>query len=491
MKGQVARGAMWIAATRVLVNLIGVASTILLARLLFPADFGIVAIATTVMAIVSAMTEISLSSALVQHRDPDDAHYDTAFTLNLARAVIVAAVTAALAWPMAALYRDARLVDLILVLAAISGLVGLGNPKLVVLWRSMKFHQEFIIGVLQKLVGFVAAVVVALVYRSYWALVVGSAVSQLVAVAVSYMFVRYRPRLSLAKAGELMSFSIWVSFSQIVSTLNYRFDNLIIGYFLDKSAVGFYSYGDNLASMATREVTTPVANTLFSAFARMTDDPDRLRRAYFRSQSLLFALAMPVGCGFAMIAEPLVLAALGAKWRAAIPVIEVIATVTAVQTLGMTHYALAMATGNTRALFRRDLVNLGFRLPIVMTGLALAGLAGVLAARVVAGTIALILNMALIRRLIGVPLHDQCAANVRPPIATAAMALAIWAWRLALPLPVGWRPQVATIAATIVLGGLVYVGTTALAWLAMGKPDGVEREVLTIAGERFRPRRAI
>ncbi len=480
MKGKLARGAAWIAATRAVINAIGFISTISLARLLLPQDFGLVAIATTVMAIVSSVTDISLSAALMQHSDPQPSHYDTAFTLNLIRSIAVAIIASALSWPVAAFYHDPRLVALITALAIVSALIGLTNPKLVILWRALVFWQEFLIGVSQKLLGFVAAVAIAWWYQSYWALVVGAAISQLASLILSYVLVRYRPSLSLVRTRELIGFSSWLTLSQIVATLNYRFDNLYIGYFFGAQTLGYYSYADNLAGIATREVTAPVANTLFAAYAQLKDQPERLRVAHARTQSVMFAIALPVGCGFAMIADPLVRLALGPKWLSIIPLVEIISVLGAVQTIGNTHYALALALGRTAKLFRRDVLNLVIRLPLLGIGLITGGFWGVVAARVVAGLIALAINLSLVRQLIGVTITTQISANSRPLIAVGAMAIGLGVWQAAIPLPVLIPEQIGNLAAQMTLGGIIYGSVTLLTWKVIGRPEGVEQDAMSL-----------
>jgi len=92
IKARITKGAAWLTATRALVNLISLANTLLLARLLIPADFGLVAVATTISAIVSSVTDLSLASALVQHENPQDEHFHSAWSLNVERGVFLALI---------------------------------------------------------------------------------------------------------------------------------------------------------------------------------------------------------------------------------------------------------------------------------------------------------------------------------------------------------------------------------------------------------------
>lgn len=481
MKSALALGAIWITATRGAINFIGFFSTLLLARLLLPEDFGLVAIATTIIAIMTSVTEIALSSALLQHQNPTDEHYHTAWTLGLLRAIFISMITALLAWPLAALYGDERLIGLILTLAAASAMSGVANPKVVELTRALVFRQEFVLGVSNKLIAFLVSAVVAIVWHSYWALVAGQIVAQISSVLISYTIVQYRPRFMLSKCRELLSFSIWLTFSQILNTLNYRFDTLFIGYFLGTAKLGIYSYADSLANMVTREATSPLANTLFPAFARLNGDPVRLQAAFFKAQGLLFAIALPVGVGFAMIAEPLILLALGEKWRGAIIVVQVVSSASGVASIGATYMPLALALGKTQDVFNRDLFSFLVRVPILTMGLMFDGLRGFLIARILTGVIGLGMNMTMIRALIGVGLRTQMLANLRPFIAIAVMILALLVYRTAGPaFPHLGAGSLTSLLIEVCLAGAVYILVLLGSWRIAGRPEGVEREFIRI-----------
>lgn len=488
VRGKLARGALWIGLTRVLVSVIGLGSTLLLARLLTPDDFGLVATATAIMAIVGSVTELSLASALVQHRAPRDEHFHAAFTLNGARAVIVAGGLCLAAWPIARLYGDPRLGP-VLVVAALTGLpMGFHNPKLLIMTRELVFWHEFALTVSQKLVGFAVAAAIAIAFRSYWALILGSAAAQLLNVALSYALKPYRPRLGWAGARELFSFSVWLSLGQAVNTLNGNLDKLVVGYAYGPTLLGVYTVGDNLAALPTREATAPVAQTLFPGFARMADDPARLRRAYLRAQGLLCAIAFPVGLGFAAVAHLVVPLALGVQWIGTVAVIQVIATVIALQTLATTLQPLAMALGETRLLLGRDLLNLLIRMPAMAVGMALAGFSGILYGYAGAAMIGTLISMHLVWRLTGLRIRDQVTSNARTLAASIVMLSAI-AMLDAQIAPEALGPG-AMLALACAVGGTSFVVTVGLLWLLVGRPDGPERELanaVTWVGGRTAP----
>lgn len=144
--------------------------------------------------------------------------------------------------------------------------------------------------------------------------------------------------------------------------------------------LGYYSVGSNLAMMPTREATAPLTQTIYPAFAGIHNDPGRLAAAYQRVQALVAAVALPAGIGVAVTADPLVRLALGDKWAPVIFIIQSLASVFALQTLGSLVQPLGMAKGETRVLFVRDTQMFCLRVPIMIGGLLLYGLPGSLPA---------------------------------------------------------------------------------------------------------------
>jgi O-antigen/teichoic acid export membrane protein len=480
MKERLTRGVAWVGAARAITNLVGLFSTLLLARLLSPDDFGLVAIATTILAIITSLTELSLASALVQHRDPSDRHFHTAFTLSMIRCAAIAALFFALAHPIAALYADPRLVEIVLVLGVTVIVGGLLNPKMVLLSRKLVFWQDFAVNVVEKLVAFVIAIFIAYTYQSYWALILGSAVGRVVVVALSYFIVPYLPRFSLAHLRELFSFSVWLSLGQAVNTLNWKFDHLLIGYVLGKTQLGFYTFGDNLAGLPTREATAPVEQTLFPGFARLASDRARLKQAYVLAQSTLCAMALPIGFGFATIAHPLVLLTVGVKWLPAVIIIQVLAGTIAMQSLSRTLQPLAMAMGETRVVFNRDLIGFAIRVPGLVIGMIAGGLVGIIYARAITSMIGTVIGMDLVKRLIGVSIIDQFRANLRALISTAVMTcLVVLVGSIYgdVQATVELLKQIGLMVAT---GVLSYAGSSYLLWRLAGRPLGPESEVIRI-----------
>lgn len=477
------KGSMWLALSRAIVNGLATLSTIVLAWYLVPADFGLVAVATTLMLIVTSVTQLSLGQALIRHENPGESHFNAAWTLGATRGIILALIFAASAYPVAAFYNDPRLIDVMLVLSLGLIISGLGNPRRIMLQRDLIFWQEFTLNVSQKVVGFIVTVGIAVVYQSYWALVLGMLAYQLTSLVVSYTVLPYMPRVTFKHLREFFSFSVWLTAGQIVNTLNWRFEYLLIGKLLGATPLGYYTIGNTLSTLPTREATTPLTQPIYAGLSRVRSDPVRLAAAYQRAQALLAAVALPAGIGVAVIAEPLILLVMGEKWAPAIFIVQALASVFAFQTLGSLVQPLGMATGDTKLLFMRDTQMLFFRMPIIIGGLLLWGLPGVVYARVFTGVFSVFVNMFLVKRLIGTPVAAQLGVNTRALISVTLMAIGVWA---ALQVLGPTESKLRLLEHIVVLAGLgavIYAASSFLLWLAMKRPQGPETEVQRLAGK--------
>ena len=490
MKVLLLKGAIWIGVSRIAVNAIGFLSTVVLARLLLPQDFGLVAIASSVAAIFAAISELSLVQALVQHDDPQDDHFDTAFTLDAIRGVVLAGVISILALPFSVAFKEPRLVGLMFCFAGASLIGCLANPRLALLERRLEFRQWIILSGGEKLVGFIVAAVIAFMFRSYWALAVGAVAAQTMRVAASYMLVRYRPRLSVSRYRELLSFSLWLLLAQAVQAISWRADPLLYAAFLPTKTVGFFSVGSRVSSLAVGEVLQPISQVLFPAFSQMKNQPSRLREAYTRAQGLLCLIAMPTGFGLAATADLIVLIVLGETWAPAVPVIQLLAIAAVLQRTNELN-AIAMATGNTKALFFRDIRGLSIRIPLIVGGLLLAPhlgmdvIIGALVGHTASSFVNALLNIRLVSKISLITAREQFAIIWRPLLAAALMSSAVL-WLLEF----GFQGsnlcnRLIGLLISVAVGITIYGLSLGFLWIVSGRPRGAETELKWLVTHRI------
>jgi PST family polysaccharide transporter len=481
---KVALGAALLTALQLLMRFVDIISLVVMARLLTPADFGLVALAASVLAIVRATTELNVGDALVQRKEIDPRDVDTAFTLNAVRALIVAAVIAATAWPMASFYEDARLTEILLVLSLVPILGGFSSPAMVHFLHRLEYGPGARMQLVGRVAGFVVAIAMAYTTRSYWALIVSQLVTPLVSTAYSYLLAPYRPRLRLQGASSMLNFAGWTTASRFISTLNLQSDRFLIGHILGKAQLGQYTVGSDMASMVTYAFAGPIMQTMFGGFARLQGDPERMRAAYLKAQQMLVIVLLPFGFGLAATADRVVPLVLGPNWDLVVTVIYWLAPVVSLQVLYLPMLSLSMAMGQPRVLVVREAVNFGMRVPLTLGGAWYFGLLGAVIARSLGGLVIIAMTLMIARRFIQISVVRQITNIWRSLVSVAVMVLGVELLKGAMPMAPGTAMQAGQVALLVATGVALYAGTHLTLWLAAKRPDGAEQFILSMAGWR-------
>ena len=458
---------------------LGLISTLVLARLLLPADFGMVALATGFAQAIEAMSFLGVEDALVRERHPNRALYDTAFTLNLLRGLAMAGVLAALAIPAAGWFAEPRLVWLLYALAFGAAVDGLGNIGLIEFRRDFAFHREFVSMILPRLLSIVLMIAAACIWRSYWALVVGALVMRFGRVALSYRLHPYRPRLSLAAWRGLIGYSLWSWAVALAVMVRERSTMLLIGRMLGTGAAGVYSVGADLAALPTSELVEPLSRSAFSGFAAARHQGEPAAGIYLRVVAAAALLTLPAGIGTSLIADPLVRLAFGPNWVEAIPLVQVLAIAGAATVFGYIGWTLFSAHALLRTVLTVSVVAAAARILLLVFLLPRQGVLGAAVAVTASIVVEDVLYIGLTFRRFGVRAAALLASVWRGGLAAACMAVAL------VQAGLGWAPVVAgpgvlalELAAAIALGGAVYVGVLLLTWLASGRPHGAEADAV-------------
>lgn len=474
------RGSLSLAGARIAVSLGNAVGILILARILTPSDFGIVAISTALISVVMAITEASLQPALIQSRNPTSEHVDTVWSMSLIRAGLIFAIFLVSAWPLARLYGDERLVWVLIVSGVTGAFMEFYNPRITLATRSFEFRPLVSFQIYQKFGGLVIAIALALWFRSFWAIVVGNAVGTLVTSLASYLIVPYRPRWSLSRAGEIWGFSRWMFFNQLCETLNWRFDQLIIGLTVTRAQLGFYSVADSLAVIPSRELSAPICSAVFPGLANIAEKPEKLSNSFRRAQSAIAMLTVPAAVGLALVAEPAVTLLLGEKWLASTIFVQILSITYAFDMFIIVVRPLGMAMGETRLLFFRQLMGLGIRVPLIVLGLVFGGLIGAALGRAIGSAINCFISFFIADRLVGVSVGRQLRDHLATFTGTVMMAA------LLLFLQSEWQALLST-SPIIALGVLVPAGAATYClvlyflWQLGGRREGPITEIHSAA----------
>src|SRR5690606_24602448 len=292
-----ATGAIWMVLFKLVERSLGLVSTLILVRLLTPADFGVVAMAISVIAMAVLLTAFGFDTALIQDQKATAAHYNTAWTFGVAFGAAVTTVIVLAAPHVAAYYREPGVEWVMYALAFGSLITAFQNIGIVAFRKDLIFRYEFYFQVSRKLVGFVITVSLALWLRNYWALIAGTLATQIFSTGISYWVHPFRPRLSLAERRSLMGFSKWLLYNNLLGYLKNRSSDFVIGRLRGPAGLGLYNVSYELANLPTTEISAPINRALLPGFARLSDEPEQLRSIYTSAMSVLALFAVPAAAG--------------------------------------------------------------------------------------------------------------------------------------------------------------------------------------------------
>lgn len=474
---KVAKGAVWMVAMRFIERAIGLVSTLILARLLIPEDFGVVAMAMAVIAFVEIAGQFGFDIALIRDQNATRAQYDSAWTISVIYGAFGGALLAVAAGPAATFFSDPRLEPIIYVLAFATFVQGFENIGIIDFRKNLAFNKDFHFAFAKKLISFAITVVLAFQFRSYWALVAGMTASRLAGVALSFAMHPYRPRFNLEHVGSLFRFSRWIVLTRIIEYLGGRGPDFIMGRYLDAAALGLYRVGREISTLPTSELIAPIMRAVFPGYAAVAHDRSALARSFLGVQGILVTLALPAGIGIVMVAEPLVLILLGHKWVDAVPVIKILGVYGAITVFQATNISIFNVLGVPH--WTTGLKAVESILMISAVLLAVLGEHGILGACFAILTVQLLLvpaGMAMVSMLIEVRLRDRLRVSWRPIVATTAMGLMIGTVEdLINDVTTMLIPNTVAI---VLSGATTYVAVLLILWIFCGSPDGPEKMFL-------------
>lgn len=418
-------GAAWSISSRLGTRLIDFVMLIVLARALTPADFGLTAIALSLISIVEMVLEVPLIQALTRLRDVEKAHLHTAFTLGLIRGLVFSAAILIAAWPFAMAYKDGRLVLLIAALAIAPVARGLFSPGMVTFIRKMSFREIFIIQVAGKITASTIAIAVLMMGGGYWAIAVNNIASAVVATLLSYIIAPYRPGFSLSRFRDFSEFMGWFSLSQLLAAVNWQLDRIILGQTITKSSLGEYTMASDVASLPSQSLIGPAMQPVMAAFSKINDDPIRLRSAFLKASRFVMLISVPVYVAMATLAQLIVDLLFNDKWAGSSAYLVGLAIAFMPNTYYQPLSCLFLATNRPKRITEMMTIDFVIRTILVPLGIYFYSIWGVIVARGIGGFIMFGVAMIYARNNIGVSVVAQLRNLSEVAAASAAMALSM------------------------------------------------------------------
>jgi lipopolysaccharide exporter len=481
------RGSAWMIGFRLLDRSVGLISMLVLARVLTPADFGLVAMATALIAFVELFGWLGLDVALIQRPGATREHFDSAWTMNVLIGAAVALVLLLLAWPLARFYDDGRLVALVAFLALGPLTQGCENIGVVAFRKELNFDREFRFLLSKRLLSFAITVSLALWLRSYWALAIGMVSGRLAGVAISYALHPFRPRWSLSHAGDLLHFSVWLVVQNVFVFLKDRAPDFIIGKFAGAHALGMWSLANELSSLVGTELIMPMNRAALPTYSKLAEDRAALGAAYLAAAGLVALLVMPLIVGLAAVAPMVVAVLLGPQWHEVGPLISLLAFHGLVDVFLRTAASPVLAAGRPVVYVKIYALQVCVLLPLSFWLTRAYGVQGAVVATVGTALALLPLNATLVARALGVSARQLFATVWRPLVAAAIMyGVTVLAQPPLDAAALTAGRGVVLLAIFVPLGAATYVAVELALWMLCGRPSGAEATLLGQAASHWR-----
>ena len=457
------RSALWSFAQNSGKHILAFTVFILLARLLDPQAYGLMALATALIALATVFVEQGFGEALVQREHVDDAHFCTAFWMNLGAGAALAASGWLAADAAAALLRQPEAAGLIRWLSPLVLILALGSVHQAILQREMDFKALAVRTLVSISVGGATGVGLAFAGWGVWSLVGQQLAGGLTGLALLWASCSWRPRLtfSIARFGELWRFGRHVVGVRLVDFVNRKSDDLIVGYFLGPAALGIYNLGYQMLVVMEQFLCKGFDALALSAFSRLQGNRELLRKALFTAVELSALLAFPMFLGAIATAPELVAALLGERWAPSSRIIQILACVGMIHAVFHYNHAVFKACGRPALSLKLGLIEAIFNTAAFLVAVRW-GVEAVAAAYAVRAYLLAPLALSAVRGLIPFETTDYLRRLAIPLLASVAM--------MATVVTVKWSVAVYFEAAVPVLL-LVALGVAAYAaWLRILSP---------------------
>ena len=429
-------------------------TTLVLARLLSPNDFGVIAVALMVVSFLYWFGGLSFANTIVLRQDLDETGLGTALTIMLITGVVSTAVAAALSPTIAALFNNAQVTDVMLAMSSMFLITSVSSFYDAILQRELEFRRRFATLAVQTVAYAVVAIALAIDGAGVWSIVVGQIASGLSYVLALLLLTprRVRPRFQRRIARSLMVTGRGFLAQGMTVFVRQNADNVTVGHVFGTTALGFYSMAYRLGDLSYWAISDPIARVTFPAFARSQARGEDIRGPFLSVLRMVALVGCPIGVLLSGAAEPFTRALFGEKWVPMIGALSVLGIWSALRPIDTTLFWALNSIG------RADLVgwlSLAILLPLI-PGFIIAVSVGHLVAVAIVVVIDTLISLSalavMVHRHLGVSLRDMWRA-VAPIVLASPVA---WGATYLVAHDVVTKPALLSLLASVVAGLAAY-----------------------------------
>lgn len=383
---QAIKGFSWTAGIRIITRVFSLVKNVVIARILSPYQFGAFGIATLVLVFAEIVTETGINTFLIQNKEDTDKYISTSWLVSIIRGIIIFLVIITAAPFISSFFRNNDAAFLLILISFVPLLRGFINPSVIKFQKNLMFHKQFFYETSCFLVEALLSITLILITHKTEALVYGMLISTIFEIIISFLMVKPTPKLmfDLSIFRKVLGYGKWITVSTILNYFYQHGDDIVVGRILGSAPLGLYDMAYRISLVPLSDVSDVISNVTFPVYVRISNEKERLKKAFLKTLSGVILLTLPIGIVLFIFPREIISIVLGDKWISAAPALQVLGIFGFVRAISSFSQNIFLSIGKQNIFTLISLVGLtGLALTIVpfvatwgITGAALSALLG-------------------------------------------------------------------------------------------------------------------
>ncbi len=399
----------WTAVQKYSTMVISFVSSIILARLLMPEDYGAIGMLAIFMSLAEVFIDAGFGSALIQKKNPTSTDYSTVFYFNIGMSVILYSVLFFSAPAISRFYRMPILSNVLRVQGLILFIYAFSIIQRNQIRKNLRFKKLSKITIFTSIVSLTVTIVMAYSGYGVWSLVVQNMLMALIPCVFFWITTNWKPTCDFSwdSFKELFGFGLYMFLNHLFTTFSKRLTGLLVGRWYDPATMGYYSKASTTSKYATESLSGVMIQTTYPLYASVQDDKERLCNMVKRITSTLAFITIPLLCLLILIAKPLFVLLYTDRWLNSVPYFQMLCVAGMAVCLQAVNYQTIAAIGKSKTMFVWAVVKQSLGITLQVIGLIVWGMKGLLSGMIVSAWFSYFVNISLVSKHVGYKYYQQ------------------------------------------------------------------------------------